>query len=226
MKQNQNMKRLLLLMMMLYSGYSFCGGFCAGYATLNGKLIGYVGAYLPPGNMPVDSTYYLGGDDTIYLNNVDIQLHSMSVGEMAGITISFLGDTNSPDIGPYNFPKSGLYQIDFSTLFCDLYMNLNFVFVTVTDTLHLSIDSVNLSSQTVIKVLSNPITSTLTLTCLEAINQLNIYDQLGRLQLSKQPNLSSQYTYEVGVDGLSKGVYVVEATLQTNKKDYIKIVKQ
>jgi hypothetical protein len=166
---------------------------------------------------------YFYGNDTIDPNNAVIQLFNCSSGGYGITTFIYYSDTdsnNSFSLDTGYFSKPGYYLIDFSSWYCDAYVNLKFVFASTTGIIPSTKDADNL------KVLSNPVSSTLKLYSQQTIDNLNIYDQLGRLQLSNQPTLSSQYTYELGVEGLPKGVYVVEATLQTNKKDYIKIVKQ
>ena len=218
------MRRLLFLMMMMYSGYSFGGNTCSGYATLNGKVIGasFPINTLAPG-LVIDSAYCFYGNDTIDPNNAVIQLFNGSSGGLGIMTYIYYSATDSNSsfsLDTDYFSKSGYYSIDFSSSYCDAYLTMHFVFANTT-----GIPVIN-SELNPIKVLSNPVSSTLKLNSQQTISHLNIYDELGRLELSNQPTITSQYNYQVGVDALAKGIYIVEATLDTDKKDYIKIVKQ
>ena len=219
------MKRLLFLMMMLYSGYSFCGCVDCGSVTLNGKLIAW---FCPsdtnfPETMPIDSNYVYNNNDTVFISPNDSAI--LGVGKSV---IRFTNDIDTEYIytnynGTYSLTKTGLYYIQQTDY--DINCGQRYFLYFVVISFPTGINNVS-PQETSIKVLSNPVSSTLKLNSQQTINHLNIYDELGRLELSSEPTTTSQYIYEVGVDALAKGVYIVEATLDTDKKDYIKIVKQ
>jgi hypothetical protein len=205
------MKPILFFLFLFASGYSFCGCMATAYITLNGKIIACNGQ-LPYG-MPIDSAIYLNQLDTIYVDSNENNIIS------CGCERVFFNDTALSQNTLYiSMPGSygGYTDCEGGAYTASVFIEILFNNTTGTS---------SVKESPVIKILSNPISSTLKLTTTQTITQLNIYDQLGRLQsISELTN--SGNIYETNVENLAKGVYNVEVTTEENTKEYIKIVKQ
>jgi hypothetical protein len=213
------MKRILFFLFLFASGYSFCSCIDGGVVYLNGKSIACYPCFAnmtPPS--PIDSSYYYFGNDTIDPNNTVVEF---CCGNSITTTYTYNGDTIIYQGSTIPAPiKTGKYSVYMYWINggCDLTMTVSFVALNTT-----GISPISETKS--IKILNNPIGSSIKLSTTQNITQLNIYDQLGRLQsISELTN--SGNTYETNVENLAKGVYNVEVTTEENTKEYIKIVKQ
>jgi len=204
--------------MIFCASYGYAGCSANVYLTFNGRLIACTGD-LPYGIL-IDSSIYTQFSPyvSIYVDPNDSIIIGGEYGYSYYNDSVIMPDQNHnlfiTQPGHYGFAsicEDGAYEAN---------VNLKVFF---TDTIRKQI--VNDQSY-YLTIFPNPIISILKLNSSQKINQLNIYDELGRLQLSPQITLSSPTIYEGVVDQLARGIYTVEVIMDNDKRDYIKIVKQ